>query len=797
MVGPLRPVRPPASAGRSPGRADGSHTDRGRPRAPDTGRRPVRPQSASASGRPISASTASSAAAAKRMRLARKTPQFLVDASEEETLLPRPLPPGISYVANYTSFEELIDKNILTQDEAEKVYLSQDEVRELYHAKCQDQGLNPNRHREARFMQLVSQNCRGMQFSMRENGLGVRSSECLAEVLGPNQYYSVVDLSGNRLRDLGAEQVAQLLEVNETIVHVALKSNDIGSAGAESLARALRSNATLTSLDLSGLSGINRNHLGTTGARAFGGALSVNQTLAVLNLGANGLGNEGLGYMAVGLEQNRTLTDVDLGSNNLGWEACTVLGPLLQTCNIQVLNLERNELRDKGASILAQALRRENEAKIERDGTAGFGAKVWSLNLAYNGIRGAGFKHIADMVGQTRRVKVLRLDGNEPGELAKDLAAAVRENYSLTHLSLCKCDIADDNAVAIAGSLDGQATLTRLELTDNMLGNRGAAQLSAALRGNKCLRSLDIGNNKIDDGDPVSREEGGHAIARMLSRNFTLQHLNLRQNSIKRAGDDIAEQLRGNTSLLELDFSYNDFSFKSYSAVAAALQKNNRLWKSQAAPRLMGKIDALKGDEAALYGTEEEILQEIKRREATKEQLQRRKEEVKKLIYILQKDVENMSEKTDIKMGEAEAAQAVLTEVSNEVSAEKQKLQSKQRKVEGRVKDEESKILKMKKEKDKIDLEIKAFKEQQEKVLAKEYKELEKVTKVYQEAEDKCKSAAKDLVEIDMKLKALKPALPADAAGALRRKSSAAPGSPRNRRKSSAAPDSARRKSVK
>ena len=61
------------------------------------------------------------------------------------------------------------------------------------------------------------------------------------------------DLSGNRLRDAGAECIAQLLEHNDTIVHLAMKSNDIGHVGGEAIARALESNNTLTSLDLSGV----------------------------------------------------------------------------------------------------------------------------------------------------------------------------------------------------------------------------------------------------------------------------------------------------------------------------------------------------------------------------------------------------------------------------------------------------------------------------------------------------------------------------------------------------------------
>eukprot|EP01062_Namystynia_karyoxenos_P054652 TRINITY_DN450_c0_g1_i1.p1 TRINITY_DN450_c0_g1~~TRINITY_DN450_c0_g1_i1.p1 ORF type:complete len:798 (+),score=274.95 TRINITY_DN450_c0_g1_i1:119-2512(+) len=745
---------------------------------PGTGRREgciSRPHSATTAPRPVSASTA--ATAARRARIHRQNPQFLVDVGSEEALLPRPLPPGISYVAQYTPFDELIDKKILTQEENDKVHLGMDEVRDLYHAKCRDQRLMPNRQREARFMQLVSQNCRGVHFVMRENGLGDRSARCLSEILAENRYYSVLDLSGNRLRDLGAEQLAALLEVNDSLVHLAIKSNDIGARGAEHLARALSSNITLTSLDLSGLSGVNRNHLGTQGALAFGRAMERNSTLAILNLGANGLGNEGLGHMAHGLEQNQTLTELDLGSNNLGWEACTVLGPLLQSCNIQVLNLERNELRDKGVTILAQALRRENEASVGRDGMLmGPGCRVCSLNISHNGIRAPGFRWIADMVGQTRRIHTLRLDGNEPGEMAQELATALKENRSISYLSLCRCDISDESAVSLGEALNGQPTLTRLELSDNVMGNEGTAALATALRKNRCLRFADLANNKVGD-------RAGLELADMLAQNLHLQHLGLRQNNIREAGDTMADKLRYNTSLLELDFAYNDFSYKSFSTVAQILQRNNRLWKSQAAPRLMGKIDSLKGDEAALYGTEEEILQEIKRRETAMEKLADKREAVKRTIARLAKEVRDLEEDAQgvrhMRLREDEAD----SKRGEELRKDKELLEKQKKRVDSDVRAEEQRCAKFKKEQKKIEDEIKFFIEAEDTQFAPLLAEQREAEQEEKDTREELKRTSDRLVQLELELKPLTaaaaaPAMPAPApAPAARRVSAARQGS--------------------
>eukprot|EP01064_Diplonema_japonicum_P015340 TRINITY_DN23056_c0_g1_i1.p1 TRINITY_DN23056_c0_g1~~TRINITY_DN23056_c0_g1_i1.p1 ORF type:complete len:754 (+),score=213.76 TRINITY_DN23056_c0_g1_i1:49-2310(+) len=683
--------------------------------------------------RPTSASSTNST-----RRYKTQTPQFLCNAEDEETILPRPLPPGMAYVASYTSFDELVDKQILRQEEEEKVHLSVAEVSDLYHAKCLDQGLQPNRKRESRFIQLLSQNCRGMHFTLRENGLGNHSAGCIASFLADNEHFAVLDLSGNRLKDAGAIRIAELLMLNDALVHIALKSNDIGFVGAEKIAEALQSNCTVTSLDLSGLSGINRNHLGSTGAKAFGAALAVNETLAILSLGANGLGNEGLMLMSSGLEQNQTLTELDLGSNNLGWEGCTVLGPLLNSSNLRNINLERNDIRDKGAAVLAAALKMPSNAA----------EKIELLNLSFNNIKVQGLRWLANVFKTVPVLRVLKLDGNECGEAAEELAQTIKDNRSLTHLSMCKCEISPEAGVRIGDMLAVQATLVKLEMQDNLLGNEGAIAIAQALHANTTLRFLDIGNNKVSDA-------GGKALAEMIASNNTLQHLNIKQNNIKLSGNAIAEALRTNTSILELDFSYNDFSFKSYSAVATYLQKNIKAWKRQAAPRLMSQIDVLKVDEATLHGTQEEIVQEIKRREITQENLSQKKEHVKQLVAGYLGNVKKLEEEYNtISMRRAREEEAMAAR-SDELQREKQKQENVRRKIENKLKSEDEKINRMKKDQLKIEQEIKSYQEKNEKEFAPQLLELQLATKEQQRAKEKAKQVAEQLSKTELKVKEL------------------------------------------
>ena len=124
-----------------------------------------------------------------------------------------------------------------------------------------------------------------------------------------------------------------------------LRSNDIGVKGGVSLFQVLQhQNRTITSVDLSGMSGVNRyknilwvsanllprNHIGSKGANAIAAALRDNQVLyqvstvtaliskIQLTLQENGLGPTGIEIISKGLANNATLEIFDVSANGLG-----------------------------------------------------------------------------------------------------------------------------------------------------------------------------------------------------------------------------------------------------------------------------------------------------------------------------------------------------------------------------------------------------------------------------------------------------------------------------------------------
>eukprot|EP00668_Euglena_longa_P012030 GGOE01014454.1.p1 GENE.GGOE01014454.1~~GGOE01014454.1.p1 ORF type:complete len:789 (-),score=351.19 GGOE01014454.1:393-2705(-) len=689
-----------------------------------------------------------------------KVTTFLKDADDADDVLPRPLPKGITYVSNFTTYDDLMDRNILQVDEDEKVHLSTEEVLAIYRAKCEDQGLCVSWQREARFMELISKNCKGLMFSLRENGLGYLSAQCIAEVLADNSYYALLDLSGNRLRDTGAESIAQLLEHNDTLVHLALKSNDIGHVGGGALARALETNNTLTSLDLSGISGINRNHLGTKGAMALSNALKVNRVLCILNLGSNGLGKEGMGLLVQGLMNNTTITDIDLSSNNLGWEGCQILSSVLDTANFQAVNLERNFIGDRGCNILAQVLKGPSRAATTME----------ALNLCHNNIRSAGYKSLAEVIRLSKTIQQLKLDGNECNdEGAIDFASSLKDNSSLTFLSLNKVDFTPEAGKALGDALVSNTALQKLELGDNCVSDLGAASLCQALKKDKvALQYLDLSNNKISD-------KGGVEIAAMLKVNSSLQHLTVKQNALKVTGDRIAEVLKGNRSLLSLDFTFNDFSYKSYSAIQQALQRNSKAFKATAGERLMSQIEVLKRDEELLFLTRDNIEEEMKQREVAKEKVKQKREALKKTVASLKNNLQELEEELQAKQQERQKEEELNQKLAEEVSRFKSKMDKQTTSLTKKIEAENEKMQKLTKQIATTTKAIQKLVDTEEETFAPLLEQLRHEESLRDTAKEDARWEAEKLVQWELKMKNLEKGSAAEAAPAAAAATAAAP----------------------
>lgn len=544
-----------------------------------------------------------------------------------EALLPQPLPRGIPYVATFTTYDDLIGRRILHQPEAQRVHLSTAEASKIFVAKCQDQNLKSSWNREVRFLELLANHCRGNTFALREAGLGSGSAQAVQQVLARNRRYTVVDLSGNRLRDGGASAMAQLVRENDAVVTLVLRSCDIGHVGAETIAEALATNTTLTYLDLGGMSaGAQRNHMGLQGARALSAAVKTNRVLFHLDVGCNGLGAEGVAVLASGIAGHVALSRLTLQSNGMGVDGAKVLATALQGSFLEVLDIRRNALEDKGAEFLSLAYLHTTDA-------SGY---LRELRLDENNIGVAGCTAVATMLGTNNTLQVLTLNRNPLTTGIKAIAEALKNNRKLVELQLLDTGMTAVDSTAIAAALAGGSTLIKLAIGENRIGDAGVLPIAEQVTSNRRLCQLDL----HACGVALS---GGLALAKALDSNKTLTHLDLKQNSISgSAGVALQEAMRLNTTMRFLDVSFNDIPFEAHVAITALLKRNKDAWEADAGPRLERDIEMLAYAQKELVQIDEDVAAERRSIADKHEEMRRRRETARGQAEMRLKTIEEL-----------------------------------------------------------------------------------------------------------------------------------------------------------
>ncbi|EDQ84415.1 uncharacterized protein MONBRDRAFT_30309 [Monosiga brevicollis MX1] len=182
------------------------------------------------------------------------------------------------------------------------------------------------------------------------------------------------------------------------------------------------------------------------------------------------------------------------------------------------------------------------------------------LNLGDNCLTAHGIAELCNTI-KHMTIETLDLQCNELG------AAALQP--LMLHLKTGRPS-AKAHGYLHAGSQPA-ATLKRLILWDNRMGNAGAIALAQALACSLTLEEVDARFNHISVG-------GARALAEALERNTTLRKLGLRHNPLQDAGAvSFASTLRLNSTLRELDLEEVGMSYIGVESLARALRANHSL----------------------------------------------------------------------------------------------------------------------------------------------------------------------------------------------------------------------------
>ncbi|XP_045398031.1 dynein regulatory complex subunit 5 [Lemur catta] len=150
------------------------------------------------------------------------------------------------------------------------------------------------------------------------------------------------------------------------------------------------------------------------------------------------------------------------------------------------------------------------------------------------------------------------------------LAATIKACHTLKIFRLTRSKVDDDKARILIRSLLDHPALEELDLSHNLIGDRGARG-AAKLLSHSRLRVLNLANNQV-------RAPGAQSLAHALAHNTNLISLNLRLNCIEdEGGQALAHALQTNKCLTTLHLGGNELSEPTATLLSQVLAVNTTL----------------------------------------------------------------------------------------------------------------------------------------------------------------------------------------------------------------------------
>ena len=136
-------------------------------------------------------------------------------------------------------------------------------------------------------------------------------------------------------------------------------------------------------------------------------------------------------------------------------------------------------------------------------------------------------------------------------EVSLPLHEHLQAMSSVTRLNLTENLIGDEGAIAIGEMLQQNTTLQKLYLSFNHIGAAGASAIARALEKNTALTTLDVANNSI-------HSDGVVELSQALETNTTLSRIYLSQNDVSERGmKTLIRSLEYNSTVVMLSLQGN------------------------------------------------------------------------------------------------------------------------------------------------------------------------------------------------------------------------------------------------
>jgi len=259
------------------------------------------------------------------------------------------------------------------------------------------------------------------------------------------------------------------------------------------ISNALKENTTLTSLNLSG------NKITNQSAMELKESLKVNTTLKELILDASDdatltckMTESGIIGLCEGLMANRSLTKLSLCHHIFTEKAAKKLGEVLSSdIPLTYLDVSYCGFGSPGAIAICEALK--SNTKLE------------TLKMNNDSIAKKAKERLGDMLSCNKSLTCLCLSRNPLSDGVDFIFNGLKANTSLIRLELAGCNISDSSMEVMSEMLKVNKTLQSLCLWDNDVKDVGAEKID--LEGNTSLTELNLSTNKINKDGAVKLYE--------------------------------------------------------------------------------------------------------------------------------------------------------------------------------------------------------------------------------------------------------------------------------------------------
>jgi len=348
--------------------------------------------------------------------------------------------------------------------------------------------------------------------------LGASGAQALVPLLLHDSALGELHLDNNQLGNDGASLLAAALLDHPALYRLSLGYNEIGARGLQALSELVASSPALFCLDLSGNSFWSRLSVVVPASMSalapLGRALAASSCrLQLLILDQVDIDVKGLSALAEGLSNNTSLMSLRLGENELGPRAAIVLAAILRrNRTLTSLDLRDNKLGDTGAQALASALVMNESLRC---------LVLWNNHIGPNGViamaepLAAADASSADerntATGCTSRsvIEILDLGGNSIGVSGLEaLREALVRNRTLHTLGLANSRLGDAGGIELAGIVEGNAYLQRLDLRRNSLQVAGLIAIHLAMKTNHVLQevAIDVSSSRLAEEEKLLQE---------------------------------------------------------------------------------------------------------------------------------------------------------------------------------------------------------------------------------------------------------------------------------------------------